>query len=158
MSDKVAKAVEALRKKENDKLIKWEAEMIVSLEDYTNQRIINELTDDMSIYEYVAVLIPKINYKLSEVVQRLLDSYNECSVTDVIQKFISSDAKVENVIKMKCLVNYITNIKKSSAYFEKYRKRCVSESESIKAEKKKEIEEIQKQIAELQAKLALLQM
>jgi len=158
MSDKVAKAVEALRKKENDKLIKWEAEMIVSLEDYTNARIINELTDDMSIYEYVAVLIPKINYKLSEVVQRLLDSYNECSVTDVIQKFISIDAKVENVIKMKCLVNYITNIKKSSAYLEKYSKESVSDSESIKAEKIKEIEEIKTQIADLQAKLTLLQM
>jgi hypothetical protein len=158
MSDKVSKAVEALRKKENDKLIKWEAEMVFILEKYTSERIINELTDDMSIYEYVAVLIPKIDHKLGQVIESWLDSSRDYTATYIIKTIISGDAKSEQGIKIKSLVNYITNIKKSSAYLEKYRKECVSDSETIQAEKKKEIEGIQKQIAELQAKLNSLQM
>jgi len=156
MSDKLTKAVEALRKKENDKLIKWEAEMIFLLEKYTKERVMNELTDDIGIYEYVAMLIPKIDYSLSEVVKRLIDDNNEYTAEYVIKMCSASEGKAEHTFKIKSLVNYITNIKNSQVYLEN--KESISEPEAVKAsEKKREIQEIKKQISELQDKLILLQ-
>ena len=167
MSDKLTKAVEALRKKENDKLIKWEAEMIFLLEKYTKDRIMNELTDEIGIYEYVAMVIPKIDYKLNQFIQNWLDSSTEKKYTAeyIIRLCSTSEGKAEHTIKIKCLVNHITNIKNSQGYLEKEKLRKEqtineefnSDSETLKAsEKKKEIQAIKKQISELQAKLILL--
>jgi hypothetical protein len=166
MPDKVNKAVEALRKKENDKIIKWEAEIIYSLEKYKNECIINELTDDISIYEYIGVLLPKIDFKLSLLLEKWLDSSEEYTREYIIKRMNLSEGQAEHLIKIKSLVKYITTIKNSSVYLEKEKirkeninKECISDTEDVRAlEKKKEIEEIKKQIAELQAKLALLQM
>lgn len=165
MSDKLTKAVEALRKKEADKLIKWEAEMIIILEKYTNERIINELTDDIDIYEYIATLIPNISYKLSESINLCLNHYKDYNYSygDIIKKWNSSESQSEQVIRLKCIVNYITTIKNSPVYLEKEKLRKEEstlnyDEEKERAEKKrKEIEEIQKQIAELQVKLVSLQ-
>jgi hypothetical protein len=163
MSDKLSKAVEALRKKENDKIIKWEAEMVFILEKYKNETIINELTDNMSIYEYLSTLIPKIDYTVSNNIQNWIDADREITAAYAIKQFSSSEAKHETVIKIKCLVNYITNIKKSSAYLEKEKLRKEEyqiesdEAKEGKEKKGREIEKIQRQIAELQAKLASLQ-
>ena len=155
MSDKLTKALEALRKKENDKIINWEAEMIFLIEKYTKDRIMNELTDNIGIYEYVAMLIPKIDYELSEVVKRVVDYENKYSTEYVIKMFSTSEGNTEHTYKIKYLVNYITNIKNTHVYLEN--KECISDPETLKAsEKKKEIQAIKKQISELQAKLILL--
>ena len=151
MSEEVKRRVEALRKakedelyaaecKRNDELIQWEAEMVIELEEYTNERIMNDLTDDMDIYECLAILIRKINcYKLIKLHVRHTGS----SDTQFIKQNISREDHAEIVFKMKYLFNHITILKNSPEYLEKerLRKEKISEDKAKKEEEERIINE-----------------
>jgi len=179
MSEEVKKRVEALRKekedelyaaecKKNDELIQWEAEMVIDLDDYTNERIMNDLTDDMDIYECLSIVIRKINcYKLIKVHLR----HTSYSDAQFIKQNISCEHHSEIVFKMKYLYKHITSIKESPGYLEKekIRKEKIAEDlRVIKQQKehqervdraKKEEEEcirIQKIVDEANAKIKII--
>jgi len=141
----VQKRVEALRQakkaeedaaenKRKDELIQWEAEMILALEEYTDERIMKEFTDHMDIYEYLANLIHKINcYKLIQTIV----THTQYSVAYLIKFLSLRDVHNEGVFKIKYLVNHINYIKLYPEYIE-YTKILAEEQRIIKEKEEEE--------------------
>jgi len=141
----VQKRVEALRQakkaeedaaenKRKDELIQWEAEMILALEEYTDERIMKEFTDHMDIYEYLANLIHKINcYKFIQTIV----THTQYSVAYLIKFLSLRDVHNEGVFKIKYLVNHINYIKLYPEYIE-YTKILAEEQRIIKEKEEEE--------------------
>jgi len=147
----VKQRVEALRKakedelyaaecKKKDELIQWEAEMILALEEYTDERIMNEFTDDMNKFDYLYMLLPKLGYKLSSCIEvcqlskardvfgrhsNKMVQINRCStiLPIHIQKYLITDHHHEKAFKARFVFGHLNYIFEKSEYIEKERAR-----------------------------------
>jgi len=169
----VQKRVEALRQakkaeedtaenKRKDELIQWEAELILALEEYTDERIMKEFTDDIDKFNYLYKLLPKLGYNLvitSEISQpsKAQDVFGinrniiqnppsrRIMLTD-IQKYLITDDHNERAFKARYVYRYLMRIIETSEYIEKerVRKEKIAYEKRIAKEKIDEEERIVK--------------